>query len=248
MGLRIAVFAIALGLAAPAPAALIVVDLVAPGDGLVTRDTASGLDWLDVTETRGVTFDAVEAGAGGWIAAGWRHATGAEVCALFTTLGGVPSPCPGAQIYQPGNFGQPHLDFLGITDIRDQDYSPGTLHLEQIWAVYDDETAGPVGLVELSVDTHSDGWVQTFIDVQDDAWDPSRFTGYANFLVRAIPEPGSASLLAAGLMLVVWGRAACRRSDAPQAARRTATQCTWYSKGTDWGESVRKKSQTDTPM
>ena len=39
---------------------LVEADLVpGSGDSLVTRDTDSGLEWLDVTETVGVPFDAV---------------------------------------------------------------------------------------------------------------------------------------------------------------------------------------------
>lgn len=78
----------------PASAALQVVDLDSPGDGLITRDTATGLEWLDVSETSGLSYNEVEAGADGWLASGWRHATGAQVCDLFARHALAPAPCP----------------------------------------------------------------------------------------------------------------------------------------------------------
>ena len=56
-------------LPSPAPAQLASVDLDAPGDGLLSRDTDAGLDWLDLLETVGLAWDDIQAGAGGWIGA-----------------------------------------------------------------------------------------------------------------------------------------------------------------------------------
>jgi hypothetical protein len=84
--MRLAPFALlAVALLAPsARAELVEVDLNAPGDALVTRDTETGLDWLDLGGvTTNLSYDAIQGGAGGWIASGWRYATQAEVCALF---------------------------------------------------------------------------------------------------------------------------------------------------------------------
>ncbi len=77
------------------PAPLLQIHLNTPGDVLVTRDTDTGLDWLDLTESTNLSFDQVEADMGGFISDGWRHATGAEVCALFASVTAEPSPCPG---------------------------------------------------------------------------------------------------------------------------------------------------------
>src|SRR5262252_4644045 len=71
-------------LSLPAQAELVEVDLQVPGDKLVTRDTETGLDWLDLGGvTTNLSYDAIQGGAGGWLASGWRYATQAEVCALF---------------------------------------------------------------------------------------------------------------------------------------------------------------------
>ena len=53
-------------------AALVGVDLGAPGDGQLTRDTATNLDWLDVTLTAGQSYDTVAAAS----ADTWRPASG----------------------------------------------------------------------------------------------------------------------------------------------------------------------------
>lgn len=69
--------------ATPASAALIAVDLETPGDGLVTLDTESGLEWLDVTLTAGLSWAEIEATGGGYFAQGWRLAQRPEVEALW---------------------------------------------------------------------------------------------------------------------------------------------------------------------
>jgi hypothetical protein len=103
VGLRLAAGALTLLLMTPsiASAALSSVDLDTPGDGLITRDTETGLDWLDLTETAPIEFvgpsvNEVLAGAGGWTNRGFRYATTTEVCMFFDHLGLVPDPCPGS--------------------------------------------------------------------------------------------------------------------------------------------------------
>lgn len=56
--------------------------------GTITRDTATGLDWLDVTETRGLSYDqvAAEMGSGGAYE-GWRYATVTELDQLIINFG-----------------------------------------------------------------------------------------------------------------------------------------------------------------
>jgi len=54
-------------------AELIGMDLQDAGDGLITRDTESGLDWLDVSLTANQTYDEVQTGI--WYQRGFRHAT-----------------------------------------------------------------------------------------------------------------------------------------------------------------------------
>ncbi len=70
-----------------AQAVLIEGDLASPGDKLLTRDTASGLVWLDLTQTVNLSVNQVLGGAGGFIAAGFQYATTGEVIGLYTAAG-----------------------------------------------------------------------------------------------------------------------------------------------------------------
>lgn len=48
-------------------------------------DADAQLAWLDVPETRNLSFNDVLTGAGGWLMSGWRYATADEVVRLFRT-------------------------------------------------------------------------------------------------------------------------------------------------------------------
>lgn len=78
-------------------AALVERDLFVSGDGSITRDTQTGLDWLDLARTSRLGFQDILSGAGGWSDRGFRHATGGEVCGLFSSYAIAPSPCPGPE-------------------------------------------------------------------------------------------------------------------------------------------------------
>ena len=64
---------------------LLEIDLYTSGDKLITRDTGTGLDWLDLTATQGRSVNEVLADFGGFVSAGFRYATPVEVEALFTS-------------------------------------------------------------------------------------------------------------------------------------------------------------------
>ena len=49
-----------------AHASLIEVDLFSSGDSLLTVDKITGLAWLDLTATVGLSYDEIMAGTGGW--------------------------------------------------------------------------------------------------------------------------------------------------------------------------------------
>ena len=71
-----------------ANAALSVMDLRSAGDGALTYDDNSGLYWLDLTETAGMSYSQVSAqlGAGGSFE-GWRYATVAEATDIYAQFG-----------------------------------------------------------------------------------------------------------------------------------------------------------------
>jgi hypothetical protein len=56
--------------------------------GLVTYDTRSGLEWLDLSQTQGLSFDQVSTQLGtGGLYAGYRYATSLEAQGLLTEFG-----------------------------------------------------------------------------------------------------------------------------------------------------------------
>jgi len=65
---------------------------------LFTTDSESGLDWLDLTETRGQSYDAIVSQMGaGQQYEGWRHASRDEVMTFWQDAGGI-GPFTGAAL------------------------------------------------------------------------------------------------------------------------------------------------------
>lgn len=69
-------------------AAFISLDWKSSTDGLITRDTQTGLEWLDITEARDLSYDQVSSqlGSGGQYS-GFRYASGDEVIQLLKNFG-----------------------------------------------------------------------------------------------------------------------------------------------------------------
>jgi hypothetical protein len=62
-----------------------VLDYERPGDGLITEDTISGLRWLDVTSTEGVSYNYVINNTN-YLNEGYRYATATEVSELWLLM------------------------------------------------------------------------------------------------------------------------------------------------------------------
>jgi hypothetical protein len=93
-----------------ATAALVSKDFLAPGDGLLTLDTDTNLEWLDLTQTLAQTYNAVATGFGGYTTTyGFSIATTTQVSQLFTN-GGL--PMQDANFYA-SQFG-PAVNFLSL--------------------------------------------------------------------------------------------------------------------------------------
>ena len=85
--LKVASITTALVLSTSVNSAVISMDRLTEGDGLITHDTVSGLDWLDLTETNNISRDYVlsQLGAGGEFE-GFRYASSAEVVSLWANF------------------------------------------------------------------------------------------------------------------------------------------------------------------
>ncbi|MBF0225021.1 MAG: Ig-like domain-containing protein [Desulfobacterales bacterium] len=69
-------------------AALSEKDLLTEGDGLITLDSDTGLEWLDLTATDGISYGTIIAGYKGYLTShGFRYATIDEVKILYTNAG-----------------------------------------------------------------------------------------------------------------------------------------------------------------
>jgi hypothetical protein len=66
---------------------VITLDYKTPGDGLITRDEESGLEWLDITETRASYNDLTAGMVPGGAFQGWRHASISEFESLMIKFG-----------------------------------------------------------------------------------------------------------------------------------------------------------------
>lgn len=90
----LAVFSLALSLSANA--AIQSIDS-AFGVDTITRDTTTGLDWLDLTATNGMSYDQVlsELATGGTLE-GWRYASHDEALLLWEHIAGISTPLYGS--------------------------------------------------------------------------------------------------------------------------------------------------------
>ncbi len=192
MTVRVLIGILSLATAGAASATLTEIDVFEPGDGLATRDDVTGLDWLDLTQTIDLGIDDILAGAGpgagGWLGAGWRHATEHELC-LF--LKGIEDlfdctvPLGALNVTVTFEVWSPVQELVGVTAtntlLRQDTNSIG---------VYDDEGAGEpdrsssVRIDLFPVETEARVLVQL-----------DQFMGahplLGNWLVRPVPEPGA---------------------------------------------------------
>ncbi len=160
--------------------------------GNTTLDTASGLEWLDLTATQGQSNASVLAGFGGYIGSGWAYANLTQVCGLIGSLGDSTQNCTAptltANPLNPANAAT-LVALLGSTA------STGL----GSFGMYDDGTAGSAGLACIS-DTSTNCGNQTSRWLTSDNWGTIN-PQVGSFLVRtaAVPEPGTLALLGLGL-------------------------------------------------
>ncbi len=175
------------------------------GDNLITRDTVTNLDWLDLTETNDMSYNDVSAqlGAGGMFE-GFRYATNAEVIALWSNNFATDLSA-GAPRDAFGPATQGVIDAAGFFGNIWNEYDPG------------DYDYGVTGLTSTSNPSDSNShsllgalhwwkmefYTENFWYVQDDAiWVGSNIGSYlvSDNAVSSVPVPGAIWLFTSGLL------------------------------------------------
>jgi hypothetical protein len=205
--------------------------------GTYTTDTNSSLDWLDVTETAGNSYNAMLNGADGRLSSGWRFATGAEVRDLLSAYIGT-GPEDYYYTEQAYINASTIIRLLGVSLSFNNNEGINTFYgywePTQIVATgyFDDGTTNStVGLAAITAKAadaspgpdlgHGARWV-----VYDDFWYAPNLvptSGYGSFLVRnsvaAIPEPAVLLLVGLGLFPLIISRTERTRLSRPAICR-----------------------------
>lgn len=172
-------------------------DLLAPGDRLVTKDAVTGLEWLNVKVTAGHSLRQIEAGAGGWVALGFRPANRLELDQLFVDAGITGGPprtlanAPGVDLLS--SYLGCNLCFQGST------FTAGSSVLFDDAAL---QGTNLLGHAVFTIDYSGGGFASTI-----DTYPVSLDHGAANLttvlvrtVVSSVPEPAAGSLALAGLL------------------------------------------------
>lgn len=217
--------------ASAANATVVSADLYAPGDGLLTLDSSTSLEWLDLTATVGQTRSAVLSGS--FAAQGFRYATQAEVLQLWTDAGAT-GPFDnelGSNVsIQNVDTAELLINLMGCTtpfaSHRPCDGSPdGTS--QQNWNIgfFGSDTTD-AAIVDLFFGTFDprNGMSAMWIDFGTSAGiDLFSRPDIGSYLVRAVavPEPGSLALFAFACAAILRRRA---RSPHGQAVSKASQE------------------------
>lgn len=182
--------------------------------GYYSTDVWSGLDWLDTTQTAGISYRDIRSGHGGWQDQGWRLATYSEVSDFFTRYVGTgsedwfsgPSFDTSLQLIRQIGVNISFNNPEGVSQIYGGEY-PTQISID---AYFDDGTSNnKVGIGELIArisgeHSNSTRWVAYSDHWYDENIIPN--AGFGSFLVRQtspVPEPSTLALLLSGLFVFI---------------------------------------------
>jgi hypothetical protein len=176
-------------------------------NGSTTVDTATNLEWLDVTATLGESYNSVIGGFGGYIADGYSVATTSQLCVLFGALGDSIANCPDAGV-----------DTLAAANVAEFIYKFGDTTVSQpgyagTFGWYDSGDVlllDAVGLGCIEGSAMSVGCVRRNGAWADGAFDTVSWSHplVGGWLVRvaSVPEPAIIALFTLGLVGIGFAR------------------------------------------
>jgi hypothetical protein len=182
-------------------------DFIDSDDHTYFTDTRSGFQWLDVTETAGLSYDQVFSDllADGEKYEGWQYATADQFNQLISHFTGSPINTY-EEVYHDTELDDliailgPTYTSANITYTRGMlaDYTllQVSLVAQQVAGIYDDDRIGAGGV---EYDDYSIALQSAYI--QSNA---SPYIG--SFLVRSVPEPSSLALLILGFLGLGFSR------------------------------------------
>lgn len=184
--------------AGTAQASLVQQDFATPGDALVTLDTSTHLEWLDLTATQDLSVDQVLAGVGGWTSSGFAYASFGQVGQLLNDAGylGGTSDYPTLFLVADNASANAFLADFGATSPPD--------HTFGFFAPY---ACGPVSAPTTCTDyvqINANGNANQGYAIPDSgAFGTAVARPYiGSFLVRSVPEPGTVATLLCGMAML----------------------------------------------
>ena len=183
------VCSVLLAVSSAASADIVAVDYLASGDGLITRDTSTNLDWLDWTQGLNLSYNdmLVQLQAGGQYQ-GWRYATEAE---LYTLLSNAGAPDVGGRSVGNVPAVTTMLGLLGANNYF------GFLGAGNSSAAFLAGTTDPYGFgpfAVLAIETFDNPVTAKSGEIGAAQHSAS---GLGHALVRPVPAPGALALLGA---------------------------------------------------